>query len=189
MIKDIPTILSLSRIALSLILLFLEPLSPAFLLVVAVAALTDVFDGILSRRMGNPAEQGRLLDSIADGFLVVSLLVCIIPNIDLEDWMIWWIAAIAIGKVIAIAVGTVRYKKAAFLHSYLNKATSAGLYLSPFFLAAFGVTFTVVLLCSFTTVSTIGHLYCNLTRDEYDPNTPTMFIRPKEKPAGKDASR
>ncbi|MBR4685668.1 MAG: CDP-alcohol phosphatidyltransferase family protein [Candidatus Methanomethylophilaceae archaeon] len=176
MIKEIPPMLSFSRIGISLILPFIEVFSPLFLLLVAVAALTDVFDGIISRRMGFPAEKGRMLDSIADGFFVVSLLICIIPNIVLEDWMIIWIAALAIFRIIAIAVGSIRFGKAAFLHSYLNKATSAGIYLSPVLIAFIGVPATIVILGILATVSTMEHFYYNLTSDEYDPNAKGVFF-------------
>lgn len=179
-IKEIPPILSFSRIGISLILPFVEVFSPLFLFLVAVAALTDVFDGIISRRIGFPPEKGRVLDSVADGFFVVSLLICIIPNIVLEDWMIVWIAALVIARIIVIAVGSMRFNKAAFLHSYLNKATSAGIYLSPLLIVLMDVPATIIVLGILATVSTIEHLYYNLISDEYDPNAKGVFFVKKE---------
>ncbi len=176
-IKELPLILSCSRVIISLILPFLEPFSDVFLALVAVAILTDVLDGKTARIIGSTDRYGPLQDSIADGFLVVSLLICILPNIALEDWMVSWIAALAIARVIAIAVGTYRFKQLAFLHSYLNKITGAVLYVSPFLIVLIGVQITVVVACIIASVSTIEHFNYNINSTEYDPDTPFGFKR------------
>ena len=177
MIKELPLILSFSRVVISLILPFLEPLSAVFLAMVAIAILTDALDGMIARIVGSLSPSGPLQDSIADGFLVVSLLVCILPNIALEDWMISWIAALAIARIMAIAVGTYRFKQLAFLHSYLNKITGAVVYVSPFLIVLAGVQFTLIIACTIASVSTIEHFSYNLNSTEYDPNTPFGFNR------------
>ncbi len=169
--------MSCSRVVISLILPFLEPFSDVFLALVAVAILTDVMDGHTARFIGSKDRYGPLQDSIADGFLVVSLLICILPNIVLEDWMVSWIAALAVARVIAIAVGTYRFKQLAFLHSYLNKITGAVVYVSPFLIVLIGVQITVVVACIIASVSTMEHLNYNLTSNSYDSDTPFGFKR------------
>ncbi|AMK13833.1 CDP-alcohol phosphatidyltransferase family protein [methanogenic archaeon mixed culture ISO4-G1] len=177
MIKELPLILSCSRVVISLILPFVEVFSGIFLALVAIAVLTDFLDGKTARIIGSTERYGPLLDSIADGFLVVSLLICILPNIALEDWMVCWIAALAVARVIAIAVGTYRFKQLAFLHSYLNKVTGAVVYVSPFLIVLIGVQITVVVACIIASVSTIEHFNYNINSTEYDPDTPFGFKR------------
>ncbi|MEE3363460.1 MAG: CDP-alcohol phosphatidyltransferase family protein, partial [Methanomethylophilus sp.] len=90
----VPDILSVSRAAASLLLLLLEPLSDEFLIAFTLIDSTYLVDGFLARRFGI-SSYGKALDSSCDAVLAVVLLLCLIPNLDWEQWMIWWIAAIA----------------------------------------------------------------------------------------------
>ena len=73
--------LTVSRIVLSIALLAPPALSPAFLLICALAGVTDMLDGYVARRTGTESELGARLDSIADLILVVICLVKILPAI------------------------------------------------------------------------------------------------------------
>lgn len=176
MYKALPDILSLSRIGLALVLLLTEPLSFTFLAIFAVCGLTDILDGYTARRFDAVSSHGRTLDSIADIVLVVCMLFCIIPALEWETWMIVWIAAIAIVRLIAFGIGTGRYRKAAFVHTYMNKIAGAFLFLTPFLLVLIGITATVAIVCCVASVSAAEYLYINIRSEGYDPDYGSVLI-------------
>ncbi|NKB82660.1 MAG: CDP-diacylglycerol--glycerol-3-phosphate 3-phosphatidyltransferase [Nitrospirales bacterium] len=89
---NLPNLLTLSRIFLVpvFILTFSTPTvtrSWAAAFVFGVAALTDWFDGYLARRRAEVTTIGRLLDPIADKFLVVSGLILLVQFQRIAAWV------------------------------------------------------------------------------------------------------
>ena len=177
MYKALPDLLSFSRLVLAMVLLLTEPLSLSFMLIVLVCGLTDVLDGLIARRFDARSEYGHIIDSIADITLVVILLYCVITEVNWEGWMVAWIAAIAAVRIIAFVIGSGRYGRPAFVHTYLNKTAGILLFLTPFLLVIVGTPVTVAVVCSVTSVSALEYLYINITSDHYDPDLTTAFVR------------
>jgi len=174
--KAIPNILSFSRIVLALILPLTEPLSLPFLAVFAVCGLTDVLDGFAARRLDACTEHGHAIDSMADVVLAVVLLYCIIPAVQWGAWMVLWIAAIAAVRLFAFGFGSGRFGRPAFVHTYLNKAAGAAIFLAPFLLVLVGTLITIALVCAVASVSAAEYLYINVSSDRYDPDLQSVFI-------------
>lgn len=57
-------------------------------LVYAIAALTDVLDGIIARRFGLITRLGRLLDPLADKLMAFTVLVCIFIDGIAPTWAV-----------------------------------------------------------------------------------------------------
>ena len=75
------------------------PGSRFVLLIIYVAAiLTDYFDGVLARRSGKVTAFGKLMDSIADKALIVSLFFALVG----EGMMPSWMAAIMVVREFAV---------------------------------------------------------------------------------------
>ncbi len=77
---NIPNLLTLFRIALlpPLVVLFLLPYEwgrPAAGWVFLIGALTDIFDGVLARRLNQSSDFGRFLDPVADKLQVTIALI------------------------------------------------------------------------------------------------------------------
>ena len=66
--------------------------------VFAVAALSDIADGILARRTKRVTMVGILLDPVADKLLIASALICLVGLGSVASWMV----IIIIGREIAI---------------------------------------------------------------------------------------
>jgi CDP-diacylglycerol---glycerol-3-phosphate 3-phosphatidyltransferase len=66
--------------------------------VFVVAALTDVFDGMIARRFSAVSDLGKLLDPLADKILVMSALVMLVAqrsDISGRPWIPgWWVVLI-----------------------------------------------------------------------------------------------
>lgn len=91
MIKQIPNILTLGRLVLTIIFLIMILFAPryyadgeipfpgfldvAFILFV-VSGLTDIFDGMAARRLGVTSKFGRMIDPLVDKVLVCGAFIC-----------------------------------------------------------------------------------------------------------------
>ena len=86
MFKQIPNILTLGRLVLTVVVLMMIFYSPyvtnqplfldiAFVIFV-ISGLTDIFDGIAARRLGVTSKFGRMLDPLVDKVLVCGAFIC-----------------------------------------------------------------------------------------------------------------
>ncbi len=91
MLKQIPNILTLGRLVLTVVflimILYAPPLYadgergfPDFLdyafIIFVIAGLTDMVDGAVARKMGVTSKFGRMMDPLADKILVVGAFIC-----------------------------------------------------------------------------------------------------------------
>src|SRR3712207_1899780 len=60
---------------------------PAAVVLYAAAILTDYFDGITARRNNEVTGFGKLMDSIADKALIVSLFFALVGEGSMASWM------------------------------------------------------------------------------------------------------
>ena len=116
-----------SRILLSLILLFLRPLSPGFTAVYLLAGLTDMVDGTIARKTKTASAFGAKLDAVADLCFFMAAAYKVLPVIRLPFWALAWGAAIAAVKAGNFAL--CRGIPAA--HTFANKAAGLSLFLLP----------------------------------------------------------
>ena len=92
--------------------------------VFGLAALTDLLDGYIARQRAQVTKVGRLIDPIADKFLVISGLVLLVQYQRVEAWLaialiirdlaVTGIRAIAASRGLIIAAGTLGKYKVVF---------------------------------------------------------------------------
>jgi CDP-diacylglycerol--glycerol-3-phosphate 3-phosphatidyltransferase len=122
MLKQVPNILTMGRLVLTIVFLVMILLAPkyyaegevpfpgfldvAFILFV-IAGLTDIADGIAARRLNVPSKFGRMVDPLADKVLVCGAFICFAligqPKLfDLSPAVLmaihWLVAAILIAR-------------------------------------------------------------------------------------------
>ena len=73
----------------------------------AIASVTDFVDGYLARRADVISAFGKLMDPIADKFLVIGSLVVLVA----EDRLVWWVAAVIIVRELAVTLTRMRVKR------------------------------------------------------------------------------
>ena len=91
-VLNLPNYLTMTRIvAIPFVVWLLFEDSPLTnllaLMVFLVAALTDMLDGYLARRMGIDSALGKLLDPLADKLLVTTVMIALVPLGRLEAWI------------------------------------------------------------------------------------------------------
>jgi CDP-diacylglycerol---glycerol-3-phosphate 3-phosphatidyltransferase len=102
---NLPNILTLSRIVLAVVLIFLleERSSAGNILaavVFAIASLTDFYDGHLAKKMGLVSDFGKIMDPIADKILILSTFG-VLADIGMIAW--WMFIVIAVREVLVTA--------------------------------------------------------------------------------------
>lgn len=173
--QHLPNAITLMRIALTLVLMFLPLLSPTFLLVYLLAGTSDMLDGFLARRWGVASDFGAKLDSAADVLFCGVLLVRFIPAYIWPAWALIWIGVIALLRGASLFVCYRRFHQLAFLHTFANKATGFLLLCFPFFLRLIGLDTTAIVLCTVSSLSAAEELIIQLTAKELDLNQKTHF--------------
>jgi len=90
---NLPNILTMLRVAaIPLILWLIDRGTPRDGVIAALvysgAAITDLLDGILARRMGIVSVLGKFLDPLADKLLVTASLIWMVPMGRIPDWAV-----------------------------------------------------------------------------------------------------
>ena len=173
-IADMLTIL---RIAGTLVLAFLHPLSAAFFWVYALAGLTDVLDGWIARRTHTASDFGARLDSIADLMFYAVMLLRIFPALwrTLPEGIWYAVAILVIVRVSAYLIAAVIHRQFAPLHTYLNKLTGITVFLVPFLLMtqyAVGYCWAV---CAVAAAAALEELAIHILKPNDNANTKSIF--------------
>ena len=147
----------------------------------AVAALTDVVDGILARLLNQRTERGSRLDSIADHLLSASL-VC---------WLIWLrpdfvrgeiqlLAGWAALGVTALVVGWVKHRRIGDLHLYSSKVAGTLAYLLAIWVLFSGTysRLALYLVAAVAILAAVESILVFSTRRTVDERIGSVLLRP-----------
>lgn len=160
--KQVPNIISLFRMFLSLGLLGLAPLCPAFYWAFSLCGLSDMVDGFIARKIGAVSELGSKLDSASDLIFTVVLIWILLPYLSLSKGLILWLLLIALIRGLTLGLGYVKRRTLEIRHTFGNKATGFLLFLSVYFIPFVNVDTIAVFLCLVATLSAVEEFFINL---------------------------
>ncbi|MGG6312301.1 CDP-alcohol phosphatidyltransferase family protein [Paenibacillus macerans] len=130
--KHLANGLTLSRIVLSIMLIFVLNRPAAFIVIYAVAGLTDVLDGRIARRTNTVSDRGAKLDSIADLLMFGAATAALVRWAGEGMGMIWPYLAGAVAIRLATAVyAACKYRTVAMIHTWGNKMTGLLVFSRP----------------------------------------------------------
>ena len=109
--KHIPNIISILRMALSIVLIFLPILSVPFYIVYVLSGFSDVLDGFLARKLKCVSKLGDMLDRYADIALFIVLLFKLALAINWEQWVIISLLVIVVIRLIVLLTHLLKFKK------------------------------------------------------------------------------
>jgi len=138
-LKHLPNAITISRILLTITLIFIPPLTRLSIFIFLLAGVTDMVDGKLARSIKDAhSELGAELDSIADMLLVIVTVFVIMPAMNLWAWL-WPGILIALGfKLMSAVPGLVKHRKVFFLHTIANKVLAMILFIGAILYFIFG---------------------------------------------------
>ena len=124
--KQLANIITSSRIIGSIILLFLDINSPAFMYIYIWCGISDSLDGIVARRLKISSSLGSKLDTISDLTFYTVLLIKIRPVLnELLPPSFWYLVyAVLIIRLLIYIYVLSRYKRLLSRHTIFNKITS-----------------------------------------------------------------
>lgn len=175
--KQIPNLITCSRIGLSVALLFVRPLGAAFYIIYILCGLSDMVDGLLARKFGATSRLGEKLDSLADFVMIGILFILLLPVIKPTLPIIIWVLGIVAVRFAAAGIAFVKFKTFAFLHTYSNKMTGLLLFLFPLALPVFHAVVVMYALCTAASISAIEELIVQVTSYELDANRKSIFTK------------
>ena len=180
MTKHIPNLLTISRIAVSLPLLFLAPFSPAFYICYSWCGISDILDGYLARKTNSLSKWGAVLDSLADFALIGIVAAVLLSTCTWKPWMYFAALLILFVRLASVAVGFIRFRRLGTVHTWLNKLTGSLLFLSLYFIEAveFGAVF--LCLCLFAGISALEELLIVSTAETWNPNQRHLCFKSKK---------
>ena len=174
---NMPNCITSLRIAGTIVLLFLTPLTPVFYFIYTLCGFSDIFDGWIARRTGSVSEFGAKLDSIADLLFYALVIIRLLPVLwrILPTWFWYLVGGIVLVRLFAYIIAALKFHRFASLHTKLNKITGAAVFLLPYFLklpCATGYCFFVVAVAA---TSSTEELILHIVRKEYQANTKALF--------------
>ena len=157
--KYIANIITGSRVAFSLPLLFIPLSSAWFYIFYLLCGLTDMIDGAIARKMGAVSKFGAKLDTVADFVFMFVCSIKILPLIHIPVWLWVWIIVVALIKIFNIALVFIHKKKLISIHSVLNKITGFTLFFFPLSLTLVEPIYSVATICLLATIAAMQEVY------------------------------
>lgn len=126
----IPNLLSLVRLALIPLIVWLYCVKYEYLwavVVVVLSGVTDIVDGFIARKYHMVSDFGKILDPVADKLTQAALIICLLKR---YDWMTWLMVLFAAKEIIMGISGLVVIKKKDVVNSsqWFGKLTTVVIY-------------------------------------------------------------
>lgn len=132
LMSHIPNALSLSRVALSAALIWVDPSSAWFAVLYLTAGLTDIADGWLARRLNATSLLGARLDTLGDAvfYLVVTGQTLLHVRLPEDAALIVGVAAVALLRLSNLVLTRVRFGQWSSIHTLGNKAAGIVIFIA-----------------------------------------------------------
>lgn len=176
LIKNLANLITATRIAGAIVLIFTAPFSRPFWAVYLYCGISDMVDGPIARSMRQQSNFGAKLDSIADTVFIFSALLTVIPAVVIPTW--FWLCAIIVTsiRIISYLIGYKKYRVFSALHTYANKATGGALFCMPVLIDLLGITAAGIILGVFAMLSACEELLITAVSKDLDRNRKSLFI-------------
>ncbi|ETT34181.1 MULTISPECIES: CDP-alcohol phosphatidyltransferase family protein [unclassified Paenibacillus] len=175
--KLVPNCITLSRIGLALLLLYLAPLGTGFTVVYLLCGITDLLDGPIARMSGTVSSLGAKLDSVADMTLAGTALYTLYPFLGLTFGLLLWIVLIAVIRGASILTALRKFSTYGSIHTYGNKLAGLLLFLTPLLLPYVNQAIWTIAVCLIATLSAIEELILLLISSELQLDRKGLYVR------------
>ncbi|MCL2513466.1 MAG: CDP-alcohol phosphatidyltransferase family protein [Oscillospiraceae bacterium] len=191
--KQIPNILSVTRIPLALSLFFVRDIIWLFILIYFICITTDILDGFLSRHFHWESDFGAKVDGTADLIFIFTAMICAIlmikdrPQFNISEILplkiIIAIAATIFYKFVNAVFGKIKFKKWCFIHNFGGKFVGGIAFCTiPLCLWLDRVPgFMIPLILIGTVLGLVDETLTLILSKDFEPDTLFFFLANKEK--------
>lgn len=179
--KKIPFLLIYSRIVIALVIIFLAWLkvdnySFIITILILVGLLTDIFDGIIARKLNVSTEKLRIWDSNVDMFFWLSVIASIFYlRFELVKPHILPISILLILELLAYLISFIKFKRTIATHSLLAKLWTLTLLLFLIELILNSTSYTFVLCFVLGVISRVEIILIIATLKNWTTDVPSIF--------------
>jgi len=167
--KNLPNYITCVRIAATVSMLFIPPLTTVFFVVYTLAGISDVLDGTIARKLKLTSSFGARLDSIADlsfyGVMAIRIFPVLWETMPQEIWIA--VAACVIVRIASYLVAAIRFHRFSSLHSNINKLTGAAVFGIPYVIQTVAAVPYCWAACALACVGSIYELMLHIRSHEY----------------------
>lgn len=179
--KKIPFLLIYSRIVIALVIIFIAWLkvdnySFIITILILVGLLTDIFDGIIARKLNVSTEKLRIWDSNVDVFFWLSAIASVFYlRFELIKPHILPICILLILELIAYLISFIKFKRTIATHSLLAKLWTLTLLLFLIELILNSTSYTFVLCFVLGVISRVEIILIIATLKNWTTDVPSIF--------------
>lgn len=178
--KQLPNIISCSRIILSVMLLLLIDKPVLFAIVYFTCGISDVVDGYLARLLNAKTMLGIKLDSMGDFIFYAVLLFIMLTYINGDDSSLitTCVIIIAIIRTTNLVITKVKFKQWNVMHTIGNKLTGLALFLMfPICSFVNNMPFwSIIMVVVMAVLSSLEESVILLKSKDYEANRRSFFI-------------
>jgi CDP-diacylglycerol--glycerol-3-phosphate 3-phosphatidyltransferase len=174
--KYLPNLISLSRIVLSIVLLFFFNELSTFVIIYFLCGVSDVLDGTIARWTNTKSDLGAKLDSIADFIFFGIMIVWIIWFFgnDLREYYLF-LAVILLIRIGGLLLAFFKYRVFLMLHTWGNKITGVFVFFTPIFLL-FQNNTIIYLVITIAVLAAIEEVVIHIISKQPDPDRKGLFF-------------
>lgn len=173
--KNIPNIISILRILLSILIAFLNPQTPLFMGIYSICGVSDIIDGYIARKTNSTSTLGSILDSIADAIFMISVSIVFLPTLSIPFVLFLWIIFIIFIRGLSLSIVYFKYHTFAILHTYSNKATGLLLFFCPYLSFIINITTLSYIVCAIASMSALEELFIHIASKKLVRDTPSIY--------------
>ncbi len=165
------------RIIGTVFMIFTAPLSLTFFIVYTICGISDFLDGWVARKTNSITEFGSRLDSIADLFFYIVMIIKILHTLwkIVPVWFWYVLGSIVVLRIASYTTAALKFHRFASLHTKMNKVSGLLVFATPYFLALPFASAYCCFVVLFGVASTLQEFYLHLTRKEYRENHEALF--------------
>lgn len=158
-------------------MLFFQAFSPFFWVFYSLAGASDLFDGLLARKLKQESKLGAILDSIADLVFFVTLCIILFQAIYIPPWLLIASLAVLVLRVSAYLVAFIKTHEFVSIHTYLNKLTGLLLFFFPVLYYFLGLLATGIILIAVSSLSSLEELILDISSKEADRDRKGLLFK------------
>ncbi len=168
-------LLSVIRIIVAPSILFFQAFSIFFFIIYSLCGLTDILDGYIARKTDSVTNLGAKLDTIGDIVFMASVVIVVLPVIEIPK-IIWiWIIVIFIIRIISMVISYYKYNVFSMLHTMGNKLTGFTLFFFVYLYPFMDLTILTSLICILATYSSIEELIIHIKSKDLNVDVRGLF--------------